>query len=70
MSDGSVGRLESFVARLRPASRWALEAALDAADCDGVGGTLVLEIPRNDKHYPEASFLAGRYQFNLDDRRH
>jgi hypothetical protein len=70
MSESVVSHLDTLIQRLRPASRWALETTLAAVDVDGVGGTLVLEIPRNPKHDPEVSFLAGRYQFSRDDRRH
>ena len=71
MSDESVvNRLTALVTSLRPASRWALLAGLEAMSIDGVGGVVVVEIPRNPKHDPEVSFLAGRYEFNLADRRH
>lgn len=41
-------------------SKWALRAALDAAETEGVAGLLLLKIPSKSKDLPDASFCIGQ----------
>jgi hypothetical protein len=40
-------------------SRWALRAALDAAEAEGIAGVLVLQISPKVKDHPEVQFTIG-----------
>jgi hypothetical protein len=40
-------------------SKWALRAALDAAETEGVAGVLALKIPSKGKDQPDVMFCVG-----------
>lgn len=40
-------------------SRWALKAAIEAADTEGLGGVCVLMIPTKTKDYIDVTFTCG-----------
>lgn len=40
-------------------SKWALRAALDAAETEGIAGMLMLKIPSKPKDLPDVAFCIG-----------
>lgn len=41
-------------------SKWALRAALDAAETEGIAGVLALKIPSKNKEQPDVIFCVGQ----------
>ena len=52
--------LAALLSDLRPASRFHLRSALMAAGVEGVGGSLVIEIPRKPTDKANVSFVGGK----------
>jgi hypothetical protein len=51
---------------LRPESLWALKQAALAAETDGIGGVLILKIPRRENGQVDVQFTTGQAQIQLE----
>lgn len=59
-------QLADLIKDLRPASRFHLQTALQAAATEGVSGTLVVSIPRRAGDPVDVSFVGGQTRLVLD----
>lgn len=64
--DDLVAELAELLAELRPASRFHLMTALRAAQTEGVGGALVIEVPRKGRDPVEVTWVGGRPKLTLE----
>ncbi len=62
-----VDKLGDVLTELRPASRWALGAAIMAMETDGVAGALVVKVPRKTSDLLDVSFVAGPCRMMLEN---
>lgn len=67
MSDDAAAALAVLLGRaLRPESLVALQHALAVAQIDGVGGTLVITVPRKTSGDVEVRFTTGSVRITLE----
>lgn len=50
---------------LRPASQWAVDAAVNARLVDGVAGTLIVKIPRKPGDPLDVAFVTGEPRLEI-----
>lgn len=63
--DDLAKRLAVVLAETSAESRFHLETALRAADTGGVGGTLLIQLPRRAQEHPVVKWVGGAQQLAL-----
>lgn len=58
-------RLAAVLSQTSKASRFHLQTALQAAELDGVGGTLIIALPPRTKDYPIVKWVGGGSHLDL-----